>query len=180
MATHLALLRGINVGRAKRVAMADLRETVAGLGYTNVRTLLNSGNVVFDGPRGATPPSAVAIRAAVAERTGVTSDVVVLSADDLATVVSENPFDAVVTDPSRYLVAFPAAAADLAKASGLVTGEWAPDRLALGTRAAYLWCARGVLDSRMLKAFGRLMGDAFTTRNWATVIKLHTMSRPLT
>ena len=49
--THVALIRGINVGTAKRIAMADLRAMVEGLGYTNVRTVLNSGNVVFDGPR---------------------------------------------------------------------------------------------------------------------------------
>ena len=51
MPTHIALLRGINVGRAKRIAMADLRVVVAELGHTNVRTLLNSGNVVFDSAR---------------------------------------------------------------------------------------------------------------------------------
>jgi uncharacterized protein (DUF1697 family) len=178
MITHIALLRGINVGRAKRVAMADLREVIAGLGCTNVRTLLNSGNVVFESARETGAPSAVAIREAVAERTGVTSEVIVVSADDLDTIVSENPFDAVVTDPSRYLVAFPSAAADLTRVSALLGGPWGQDRLALGTRAAYLWCAGGILDSRLAKAFDRLMGAAVTTRNWATVLKLHATSRP--
>src|SRR5204863_1567267 len=55
-ATHVALLRGINVGTAKRVAMADLRQLMTGLGYSDVRTLLNSGNVVFTAPpRGGDP-----------------------------------------------------------------------------------------------------------------------------
>jgi uncharacterized protein (DUF1697 family) len=52
-ATHVALLRGINVGKAKRVAMADLRALLEELGYADVRTLLNSGNVVFTAPRAA-------------------------------------------------------------------------------------------------------------------------------
>jgi uncharacterized protein (DUF1697 family) len=178
MTTHIALLRGINVGRAKRVAMADLREVVAGLGYANVRTLLNSGNVVFDTAGGVSAPSAAALHAAVAERTGVRSEVIVVSAEDMDTIVSENPLGAVATDPSRYLVAFPSAAADLAKTSALLAGPWGDDRLALGTRAAYLWCPSGLLDSKLAKAFGRLMGDALTTRNWATVLKLHALSRP--
>ena len=57
MTRHIALLRGINVGRAKRIAMADLRELLASMGYTDVRTLLNSGNVVFSEPRARPRPS---------------------------------------------------------------------------------------------------------------------------
>jgi uncharacterized protein (DUF1697 family) len=177
MATHIALLRGINVGRAKRVAMADLRKVMANLGYTNVRTLLNSGNVVFDSPRRLTASAAAAIRDAVAETTGVTAAVIVVSAADLAAVVAENPLGSVVTNPSRCLVAFPAAAADLAKAAALVNGDWAPDQFAVGARAAYLWCASGILANELAKAFDRLMGAAVTARNWATVLKLHAMSQ---
>lgn len=62
--TYVALLRGINVGRAKRVAMSDLRRLVAGLGHDDVRTLLNSGNVVFTGAEAGTAEEAVAVRTA--------------------------------------------------------------------------------------------------------------------
>ena len=70
-ATHVALLRGINVGRAKRVAMADLRSLVERLGYTDVRTLLNSGNVVFTSTSARSGGAEARIEAAIAARLGV-------------------------------------------------------------------------------------------------------------
>jgi uncharacterized protein (DUF1697 family) len=175
MPTHIALLRGINVGRAKRIAMADLRSAVAELGHTNVRTLLNSGNVVFDSARKGASPIAAIIRDAIAEKTGVTCEVVVVSAAELDVIVSENSLGPVVTNPSRCLVAFPSVVSALSKVSALVQGDWSADQFALGSRAAYLWCAGGILESKLAKEFDRLMGATVTTRNWATVLKLHAM-----
>ncbi len=86
-ASHVALLRGINVGRAKRVAMADLRALVESLGYLEVRTLLNSGNVVFTVPRGARGDPAARIEKAIATELGVTSRVIVITAAELAGIV---------------------------------------------------------------------------------------------
>jgi len=75
-------------------------------------------------------------------------------------------------DPSKFLVAFVAKAATLAKAQALLAEPWAPDALAVGSKAAYLWCANGLIESKLMQAFARLTGDASTTRNWATVLKL--------
>src|SRR5690242_2612616 len=111
-ATHVALLRGINVGRAKRVAMADLRALVEGLGFGEVRTLLNSGNVVFTAPDTAAG-AAAHIEAALAERLGVSSRVTVLAATELAAVLAGNPLTAVATDPSRFLIAILANPSDI-------------------------------------------------------------------
>lgn len=174
MATHVALLRGINVGRAKRIAMADLRAVVAGLGCANVRTLLNSGNVVFDSDM---PPGAAVLREAIAGRTGVTAEVVFVSAADLAAIVAENPLVSAMADPSRGLVAFPIDPAHLARPAALLDREWAPDQLAIGPRAAYLWCAGGISRSTLMEEFGRLAGATVTMRNWATVLKLHALTR---
>jgi uncharacterized protein (DUF1697 family) len=169
---QVALIRGINVGRAKRVAMADLRALVEGLGYRQVRTLLNSGNVVFTAPR-ATPASAAArIEKAMAEGLGVSARVVGISAEDLATAVADNPLAGVADDPSRFLVAFLADPAARAKLEPLLEQDWAPEALAAGPRVAYLWCAGGILASRLLEAVNRALGDGVTTRNWATVTKL--------
>jgi uncharacterized protein (DUF1697 family) len=175
MNRHVALLRGINVGRAKRVAMADLRALVAGLGYRDVRTLLNSGNVVFTVPPGAKGDAAARIQDGIAAKLGVTARVLVITADDLATVVAEDPLRGIADDPSRYLVAFLSDPADLAKLRPLTRQDWAPGALALGKRVAYLWCPEGILDSKLPEAVGRLIGDAATTRNWATVTKLHAL-----
>jgi uncharacterized protein (DUF1697 family) len=157
--------------------MADLRAVIADLGHANVLTLLNSGNVVFDSTRKLNASSAAAIREAIAAKTGVTAEVIVVPAADLVAIVAEDPFAAIVNDPSRYLVAFTPPSVDLAKASALMKEDWVPDRFAIGSRAAYLWCAGGILESKLLEQFSRLMGETVTTRNWATVLKLHTMIR---
>jgi uncharacterized protein (DUF1697 family) len=170
---QIALIRGINVGRAKRVAMADLRALVEDLGYGDVRTLLNSGNVVFTSARAAAGAAAARIEKALATKLGVSARVTVLGEADLATVVTDNPLLKFADDPSRLLVAVLRNPADRAKLEPLLNQDWAAEVLALGTRVAYLWCAEGILTSRLAEAVSRLLGDAVTTRNWATVLKLH-------
>src|SRR5437762_7142946 len=104
---YIALIRGINVGRAKRVAMADLRALVETLGYRDVRSLLNSGNLVFAAPsRAAAKDVAARIELAMAKKLGVEANVTVLSGAELATVVRENTLLKISTDSSRLLVAF--------------------------------------------------------------------------
>ncbi len=175
MNRQVALIRGINVGRAKRVAMADLRKLVADLGYSDVRTLLNSGNVVYGVPTGAADDAAARIQDGIAGRLGVSARVVVVTASDLANVVADNPFRDIADDPARLLVAFLANPADLSRLEPLSRQDWAPEALAVGRCAAYLWCAKGILESKLPAAVGRLIGDTATTRNWATVTKLHAM-----
>jgi uncharacterized protein (DUF1697 family) len=173
---QIALIRGINVGKAKRVAMADLRALVEDLGYGDVRTLLNSGNVVFTAP--GVPPDAAAARieGALAKKTGVSARVTALTSKELATVISENPLTEVADNPSRLLVAILLNKADRRRLEPLAKQEWTPEALALGTHAAYLWCAEGILASRLLEAVGRALGDAVTTRNWATMTKLQALA----
>jgi uncharacterized protein (DUF1697 family) len=173
---YVALLRGINVGRAKRVAMADLRALVGALGFSEVRTLLNSGNVVFSG--GSSRPERLAslLEGALGERLGVVSRVTVLDAASFAEVVDENPLRSRIANASRFLVAFlrdPTTARP--KLAPLERQEWGGDAFALGSRAAYLWCASGILESPLLDALARAVGDGATTRNWTTVTKLRAL-----
>ena len=168
----VALFRGINVGRAKRVAMADLRSMFSDLGYSDVRTVLNSGNAVFTAVSNTSEGIAPIIEAELERRTGISARVTVLSASNLAGIFEQNPLVEVATNPSRLLVAVFKEPADLGLLTPLTNRDWAPDQLALGTRAAYLWCPDGVLASRVPEAIGRLVGDRVTTRNWATVTKL--------
>lgn len=172
MPRFVALLRGVNVGKNKRVPMAELRALLAGLGYTNVVTLLNSGNAVFDAKAGASARHAAAIAGAIEARLGFRVPVIVKSARELATIVADC---AITADPdchSRFLVAFvqePAAVAALAAVQPLVTQE---ERFALGSHAAYLLCANGILESKAGEALLGKMGGQATTRNWTTVSKL--------
>lgn len=170
---HVALIRGINVGKAKRVAMADLRELLEGLGYTDVRTLLNSGNAVFTSS--ARTVSAEKIEAGLAKKLKVEARVTVLAAKDLATVVSENSLSSVATDASRLLVAVLFDPADRQRLLPLIEKEWGKERLVVGARAAYMWCPEGLIESRVAAELGKVLRDGVTTRNWATIQKLHAM-----
>ena len=171
----VALLRGINVGKAKRIAMADLRALVADLGYGDVSTLLNSGNVVFTAP-GADPDDAARrIEDAIRERTGVSSRVVVLTADEIGQAVAGNPWRDEVLDPSRLLVTVLYDPADARKLQPLMDQDWGSDRLALAGRVAYVWCPDGILQSKLPEATGKVLRDAATSRNWATLLKLHAL-----
>jgi uncharacterized protein (DUF1697 family) len=175
---QIALLRGINVGRAKRIAMGDLRALVENLGYQDVRTVLNSGNVIFTAPgraRGADP--ATRIEQALAHKLGIASRVTVLSADELAIAIGENPLGKFSYDPSRLHFAVLAGTADRAGLKSLLRTDWTPEALAIGSRVAYLWCPDGVIKGRVAEAVGRVLGESVTMRNLATMTKLHALTR---
>ncbi|MBI5434983.1 MAG: DUF1697 domain-containing protein [Planctomycetes bacterium] len=174
--TCIALLRGINVGRAKRIAMADLRALVEKLGGKNVRTLLNSGNVVFDAADKASAGFGARLERALDAELGVASRVTVLTATELERIVAKNPLASSTRDPSKFLVAFFAAEPERATLAPLLARDWKPDALARGPNALYLWCSKGVLDSAVSIAVNRAFRDAFTARNWATVLKLQALA----
>ena len=176
MKRHIALLRGINVGKAKRVAMADLRALAEGLGFTGVRTLLNSGNAVFDAPAGTPAAHAQRLRAAILEKTGVDCEVVVKTAVDLAAAIAEHPLRRHADDDARMLVMFTQEASALALIKPLEDEDWAPEAFAVGRHAAWLWCANGIIESRIQKAVVKVLGTRGTARNWATVEKLQAMA----
>ena len=175
MPTFVALLRGINVGKAKRVPMVELRALLSDLGYTGVATLLNSGNAVFNAATGSTAWHAGQIAAAISSRMALDVPVVVKSAKELAAIIGENPLVASATDESRLLVVFvqqPRALADLKGIEPLVKP---PEQLAIGKSAAYLHCAMGILASKAGEAMLAHAGKSVTTRNWATVRKLQAL-----
>ena len=171
-AACVALLRGINVGRANRISMDTLRGVFASIGLTPCRTVLNSGNVIFSVPRPDTAALARAIGGALASAAGIAAPVTVVTAGDLAAIVRDNPLVHAAKDPARHLVAFAPQAASLDPIRRMSKVDWAPDILAVGANAAYLWCEEGLLESRLSKAFARAASNTVTLRNWATVQKL--------
>jgi uncharacterized protein (DUF1697 family) len=176
----IALIRGINVGVGKRIAMADLRDLVADLGHTNVRTLLNSGNVVFTSKRPNVTKISCGIEAAITARCGFSANVMVITAQELDCIIDENPLLHLAKEPSKHLVAFVGHAKHLEPLRPMLEDPWKPDALAITQRAAYLWCATGLLDSKMNLAFSRKAGATVTTRNWATVLKLQAAAQDAT
>ncbi len=155
--------------------MADLRALFEELGYRGVRTLLNSGNVIFAAPNAASAEAASRIEQAMTARLGVSARVTVLTASEFAVIVEENTLSGVAGDPSRLLVMVLADPRDRRLLEPLVKQDWSPEALALGRRAAYLWCPAGVVASRLPEAAGRLLGDGVTTRNWSTITKVHAL-----
>jgi uncharacterized protein (DUF1697 family) len=177
MPRFVALFRGINVGKAKRIAMADLRRLLKSLGYERVRTLLNSGNVVFDAPTRSARGHADRIRAAVADELGVDAMVVVKSAQEIDAIVADNRLATDGRDASKLLVAFTADARTLAGLAKLAGKAGQGEEFQMGRHAAYLWCANGILQSRLAVALLELEGVG-TTRNWATTLKIKLLLNP--
>jgi len=176
MPKFVALLRGVNVGKSKRVPMAELRTLLSGLGYTSVATLLNSGNAVFNAPKGTSAEHAANIGAAISRQLDVEVPVIVKSAKDLAAIVSENPIRAQASEHSRFLVAFVQDAKALSTLAVVESLVVPPEKVAMGRNAAYLLCADGILESKAGAALLGKAGRLATTRNWATVLKLQALA----
>ena len=183
MATHVALLRGINLGGKNKVAMADLRTLVAGLGHTGVSTYIQSGNVLFTAPDDADcAATAQVITEAIAATLGVTSPVVVVTREELAQIIADNPFPdepdprrvhaVVLSEPPwpELEVKLDAARAKSAKAGGT-------DKVIALGRTLYLHTPDGYGRSVLAEALLRVVsspksGATGTARNWATMTKL--------
>lgn len=176
MATLLALIRGINVGPSKRVAMADLRDLLAELGYSDVRTHLQSGNAVFS--TGAKPSAvAVDIEEALADKVGVRASVVVRTGRQLAAAMAADPLADIADNGSRHFLGFLSAAPDPAKVAGLPelgdAADTAPDAVRLVGDHLYLWCPNGILKATFSRVdWDRKLGVVVTMRNWNTATKL--------
>lgn len=165
-------LRGINVGTGNRIAMKDLARVVESVGATEVRTLLNSGNVVCTAP--AAPDAfAASVAAALTEQVGLTVDVVARTAAEIDEALARDPLGHLADNPSRYLVTFlerePSAEA-VARLEAADTGD---DVWALHGRELYFWLPSGVADSAVQKLLmKKVLGVTWTGRNWATVLKV--------
>jgi uncharacterized protein (DUF1697 family) len=176
MPTFVVLLRGVNVGKARRVPMEALRGVLSSLGYAGVKTLLNSGNAVFEASATSGPTHARAVARAISNQLGIDVPVVVKSAKQLAAIVDENPFAAAAADHSRLLVAFCQTEGELSVLKTIEALVTPPEAFVVGRHAAYLYCAAGILESNAGKALLGKPGRAATTRNWATTLKLHALA----
>ena len=172
----VALLRGVNIGASKKVPMAELKRLVEGLGFTEVRTLLNSGNVVFTARANAVRTAAARIEQAILDEVGVASRVTVLTGTELGTILDENPLAGIADNPSRMVIAVFAEPAARAKAEALLERTWTPEVLAVGSRAAYLWCVNGISAGELGFAVDRALKNGVTARNLATMMKLRALT----
>lgn len=179
MPTHVALLRGINVGGNNKIAMADLREVVTSLGHTDVVTYIQSGNVVFSAQETSVAVLAAGLEQAIAQAFEARPRVVVLSRDELAQVVSDNPY-AAEPDPRRVHAVFfseqpgPVVMDSVAAAAQEAAAKGSRDEVTVIGRTMFLHTPDGFGRSDLAARLTRAGSGtaAGTARNWATVTKL--------
>jgi uncharacterized protein (DUF1697 family) len=178
MTTCVALLRGINIGAKKRIAMADLRALVADCGYGNVRTLVNSGNVVFDvDGKASNEQVAATIEAAILEKAGLNVPVVARTGAEMREIVARNPFPDVAATPKLLHVFFLAAAPESSRVEALREVERGDDDFRVIGSELYLSVPHGLSGGTLsLLNFDRALGVLTTGRNWNTVMKLAGMA----
>jgi uncharacterized protein (DUF1697 family) len=177
MPRQVALLRGINLGPRNRVAMPALRDALGAAGFDDVKTYVQSGNVVLWSD--AAPPELEReLEQLIAERFGFEVEVVARTGQELAEVVERNPLVEVAVEPKRYQVTFlaePLAPDRLEQLATLAAGS---ERFAAHDRELYAWHPDGVARSKLWAKLGsKGLGVKATSRNWATVTTLLAMTR---
>lgn len=176
MTAYVALMRGINVGTAKQIAMPELKDVFIALGLEDPRTLLRSGNVVFRSPTRLPATYADEVEAAVLKATGVQSSVALFDETEFARIAGEDPLADIATDPSRHLIGFSSVPLrSIESIERPPAAELAPELLEIGRQAIYQWCPDGVSKSKVKPAFWRQFDGVITARNRRTVDKLLAM-----
>jgi uncharacterized protein (DUF1697 family) len=174
--TYVAFLRGINVGRAKQVAMAELGEIVEGLGHEDVRTLGRSGNVVFRGAEGRTAAIGTALEEAIGARLGMTVGVVIRTADELDSAIADNPIPDAEGEGAALHVMFLKTAPTAAERAAVDALDPSPDTIRIAGREIYVWYRQGMSGSTTAQQLDKRLKTLATDRNWNTIRKVAAMS----
>ena len=172
--TYVALLRGINVGGKNRVAMADLREFLAGLGLAEVKTLLQSGNVVFRSEGKTASALENFLEKETAARLGVAADYMLRSSVEWAKVITANPFpNEAESDPSHLVVMFLKSAPTSSAVKKVQSSIKGREVIRSHGRELYLVYPDGIGTSKLTgTSIERQLCLRGTARNWNTVLKL--------
>ncbi|WP_345764324.1 DUF1697 domain-containing protein [Diaminobutyricibacter sp. McL0608] len=175
MKPAVGLVRGINVGPSTAVAMDDLAASFEAVGFTAVRTLLRSGNVVFELPAGSAlsvDRSAAKVERELAGRSGVAARILLIPGAEFRRIAAENPLLDDGDDFSKQVVTFLGAEPMPKKVEVPDAYSIAPEVVAVGRQAIYQWCPLGVSKTRLTAAFWRQLSPAATARNWRTVLRI--------
>jgi uncharacterized protein (DUF1697 family) len=173
VAVLVALLRGINVGKHRRVAMADLRAVLGEAGYTDVKTHLQSGNVLLGTRERRSQVVEQSIEKTLKAELDLEIDVIVRTASELAKVSKNNPFLVSGSDPATLHVAFLKSRPTAAAARALTGADFGRDEFLLRAAELYLRFPDGYGRSKMTAAFfERALRVPITVRNWNVVTKL--------
>jgi uncharacterized protein (DUF1697 family) len=171
---RIALLRGINVGGHNKVAMSDLRALCEKLDLADVKTVLQSGNLVFRCDRQDDAALETLLETETAKRLSVSADFIVRSGDELARVVARNPFPKEAkNDPSHLLVMFLKAAPGAKVVETLRAGIKGRETVTADGKQLYIVYPDGIGRSKLTGTLiERNLGTKGTARNWNTILKL--------
>jgi uncharacterized protein (DUF1697 family) len=172
MTRYAALLRGINLGSRNRIPMADLRALLSGLGLSDVRTHLQSGNAVFGSDAG---PEALCdqIEQAIGREFGLRVACLLRTRDELRVVIEDNPLADVADNGSKLMALFLSETPDPALLARNDPVALDPQRVRIGQRVIYQWCPNGLMAAPSVGAFvEKHLKLTVTARNWNTVTKL--------
>jgi uncharacterized protein (DUF1697 family) len=172
-ATHLALLRGINLGGKNKIMMKDLVEMFVEAGCEDVRTYIQSGNVVFNAATGVAARLPEVITAQIAKRLGHRTPVVLRTAEQLGDVVRKNPFVEMGAAEDTLHVLFLAERPSTRGVEGLDPNRSVPDAFIVRGQEIYLQLPNGVGRSKLTNDyFDSRLATTSTGRNWRTIVKL--------
>ncbi len=173
---QIVLLRGINLGSTHRVAMPALRELLGERGFEDVRTYVQSGNIVVSSELSPTR-LATECKRVISEGFGLDIDALVRTRDELAGVVARNPLAEVAVNPKRYQVTFLSSELDRRQVENLESLAAESERLVAVGREVYAWHPDGVARSKLwARLGGKGLGVSATSRNWSTVTTLLEMA----
>jgi uncharacterized protein (DUF1697 family) len=177
--THIALLRGINVGGHKIIKMDQLRKAFEELGFENVATYVQSGNVVFKSPKKASEELSGKIEEMLLRRFNMSVPVIVRTAEEVDDVLKNNPFlKEHGTDVTRLHVTFLSHTPQKTALKGLDAIAAGEDRFHCRGQDIYLYCPNGFAGTKLsINAFEKVLAVGATTRNWNTVNKLYEMTQ---
>ena len=171
--TYVALMRGINVGGKNKLPMKELADIFTAAGCQGVRTYIQSGNIVFRASQGLAARVADLVSTLVQDRFGFRVPVITLRADELRTIVRDNPLLRSQATSSTLHVAFLPKAPSPELGASLDHNRSPPDELALLGRAIYLCCPNGMARTKLTNEyFDSRLKMPCTMRNWRTVLTL--------
>jgi uncharacterized protein (DUF1697 family) len=174
MATRIALLRSVNVLGKNMIKMPELAMAFEKAGFKNVRTYIQSGNVIFETQEGSDEMLSAKIRDLISKKFGHTIQAVVLAPQELAETVAQNPFAKKPgIDLTKQHVTFLDRDIDPAKAEKLLSYHYPPDEIIIGNRVVYVHCPDGYGRTKYHNNFieKKLSANA-TSRNWNTCLRL--------
>jgi uncharacterized protein (DUF1697 family) len=177
MKTYIALFRGINVGGTNVLPMKDLVALLENIGSQNVKTYIQSGNVVFQNQEENPSLLSNKIRVTLKKSHGLEPQVLLLTPEEIERAIESNPFSEAESEPKTLHIHFLASMPKNPDLGALESIKSDRERFALKDRVFYLHAPDGIGRSKLAANTEKLLGVAITARNWRTVCKIMTMAR---